>query len=97
MKYLRQEFDSKVLYLNKHKGLKDCYPYEYMSGFEKSKTESPIKKSFIVCWWVKKLVIKNMSMSFEMKTVKDYHDLQLQCHVLLLADVFEKLRNSSQL
>ena len=36
-------------------------------------------------------------MSFEMKTVKDYHDLQLQCHVLLLADVFEKLRNSSQL
>ena len=34
-------------------------------------------------------------MSFEMKTVKDYHDLQLQCHVLLLADMFEKLRNSS--
>ena len=30
-----------------------------------------------------------------MKTMKDYHDLYLQCDVLLLADVFEKFRNSS--
>ena len=27
---------------------------------------------------------------FEMKTVKDYHDLYLKCDVFLLADVFEK-------
>ena len=27
-----------------------------------------------------------------MKTMKDYHDLYLQCNVLLLADVFEKFR-----
>ena len=32
---------------------------------------------------------------FEMKTMKDFHDLNLKCNFLLLADVFEKFRNSS--
>ena len=32
---------------------------------------------------------------FEMKTMKDYHDLYLKCDVLLLAYVFEKFRNNS--
>ena len=32
---------------------------------------------------------------FEMKTMKDYHDLYLKCGVLLLAVVFEKIRNNS--
>ena len=31
----------------------------------------------------------------EMKTMKDYHDFYLKCDVLLLADVFEKLRNNN--
>ena len=30
-----------------------------------------------------------------MKTMKDYEDLYSKCHVLLLADVFEKFRNNS--
>ena len=30
-----------------------------------------------------------------MKTIKDYHDLYLKCNVLLLADVFEKIRSNS--
>ena len=30
-----------------------------------------------------------------MKTTKDYHNLYLKCDVLLLADVFEKIRNNS--
>ena len=30
-----------------------------------------------------------------MKTIKDYHDLYLKCDILLLADVFEKIKNNS--
>ena len=29
-----------------------------------------------------------------MRTIKDYHDLYLRCNVLLLADVFEKVRSN---
>ena len=32
---------------------------------------------------------------FEMKTMKDYHDLHLKCDILMLADVFEKFKNNS--
>ena len=32
---------------------------------------------------------------FEIKTMKDYHNLYLKFDVLLLVDVFEKIRNSS--
>ena len=32
---------------------------------------------------------------FEMKTIKDYHDLYLICDVLVLADIFEKFRNNN--
>ena len=32
---------------------------------------------------------------FEIKTMKDYHDLYLTCDVFLLADAFEKFRNNS--
>ena len=34
-------------------------------------------------------------MHFEMETIKHYHDLHLKCDVLLLADVFEKFRNTA--
>ena len=30
-----------------------------------------------------------------MKTMEDFHNLYLKCDVLLLADFFEKVRNSS--
>ena len=32
---------------------------------------------------------------FERKTMKDYHNLNLNCDILLLADVFEKFKNNN--
>ena len=52
-----------------------------MSHFEKWKNNYEAKKNV----WNK----------YEMKTIKDYHDLYLKRDVLLLADVFEKFRNNS--
>ena len=60
-----------------------------------------VKKSFIVFFTCNKISDKEyehvfkVSDEFEMKTTKDFHDLYLKCDVLLLADIFEKLRNSS--
>ena len=39
--------------------------------------------------------VLNVYNKFEVKTMKDYHDLFLKCEVLLLANVFEKFRNNS--
>ena len=36
----------------------------------------------------------NVWNKLEMKMMKDYHNLYLQCDILLLADVFEKFRNN---
>ena len=94
-KFLSQEFDNNLLDLVKQKGF---YPYEYMSGFENLKKNFVSKKSLLKG---KKNNDKeyehvlNVWNKFEMKTMKDYHDLHLKCDVLLLADVFEKFRNNS--
>ena len=95
-KYLSHEFDSNVLYLVKQKVF---YPYEYMSDFEKFKEKLPGKEKFYISLTGKKLVTKkeyvhflNVSNKFEMKTMKDYHDLYLRCNVLLLADVLKNLK-----
>ena len=59
------------------------------------------KKSFLVREQVKKISDKEYENvpkvwnKFEMKTMKNYHDLDLKCDVLLLADVFQKFRNNS--
>ena len=67
---------------------------------KKFKKNYLVKKSFIVPWPAKKLLTKyehvlNAWNKFEMKTMKDYHNLYLKCDVLLLTYVFEKFRNNS--
>ena len=57
------------------------------------------KKSFSLAY--KKISDKEVEHAFkfwnkfEIKTIKDYHDLYLNCDAVLLADVFEKFRNNS--
>ena len=97
-KYMTQEFDNNVLGLVKRKGF---YPYEYMSDFEKSKEKLSSKEKFYSALRGKKdsdkeydHVLKVWN-KFEMKMMKDYNDLYLRCDVLLLGNVFEKVRNNS--
>ena len=59
------------------------------------------KKSFLVRLKVKKKIsdkeyqhVLKVWNKFEMKTMKDYHDLYLKCDVLLSVDVFQKFRNN---
>ena len=95
---MSQEFDNDGLDLVKQKGF---YPYEYMSDFEKFKINYLAKKKFHSSLTGKKNSDKeykhvfNDRNKFKMKTMKDYHNLYLKCDILLLADVFEKLRNDS--
>ena len=96
-KYLSQVFDNNVLDPVKLKGF---YPYEYMSDFQKFKEELPSKETFYSSLTGKKSSDKKCEHvlklwhKFEMKAMKDYHDLYLKNDVLLLADVFEKFRNN---
>ena len=78
---------------------KGVYPYDYMDNPERlQETQLPPKRAFY-----SKLNNKDISdedythaqkiwKEFEMKTMKDYHDLYLELDVLLLADVFEIFR-----
>ena len=78
---------------------KGVYPYEYMDGFDKlEETNLPPKSKLF-----SSLTNENISDSdygraqdvwntFDMKTMRDYHDLYLKTDVLLLADVMENFR-----
>ena len=74
-----------------------------MSDFEKFKEVLPSKEKFYSSLTGKKIIDKeykhvlNVWKKFEMKTMKDYHDLYLKCDVLLLGDVFEKFRNNNSI
>ena len=68
---------------------KSFYPYEY-ECFEKSNKNCLTKESFIVI--TSFLKVWN---TFDMKMMKDYHDLYIKCDVSSLADVFEKFRNNN--
>ena len=67
--------------------------------FKNLKKNCPAKKSFMVC--CKEISDKDYEYAlkvwnaFEMKVMKNYHDLYLKYDVLLLAYVFEKFRSNS--
>ena len=94
---LSKYFKGKELELVKCKGV---YPYDYMDSFERlDETSLPSPDHFY-----SKLNDTNISTSdythaqkvweeFDMKTMRDYHDLYQKTDVLLLADVFEEFRN----
>ena len=97
-KYLNQQIDNNVIDLVKQKGF---YSYEYMSDFENFKEELLSKEKFYSSLTNRKVTDKeydhvlNVWKKLEIKAMKSYHNLNLKCDVLLLADVFEKLRNNS--
>ena len=72
-----------------------------MSDFKRFKEELPSKENFFNSFANKKTSDKeckhvfNVWNNFEMKKMKDYHNLYLKCGVLLLADVFEKFKDNS--
>ena len=72
-----------------------------MSDFEKFKKQLPSKEKVYSFLTGRKITDKeyqhvlNVQNKFEMKIIKDYHDLYLKCDLLLLADVLEKFRNNS--
>ena len=93
-----QEFDKNKLDLVKKK---EFYPFEYMTDFGKFKEKLPGKEKFYSSLTGKKNtgkeydhVLKVWS-KFEMKTMKDCHDLYFKMWPLLLGDVFEKFINKS--
>ena len=94
-RYLSQELDNNVLDLVKQNSYKD------KNDVEKLKEKSPSKERFYSSLRDKKISDKEYEHvlkvwnKFEMKTMKDYHDLYLKCDVLLLADVFQKFRKNS--
>ena len=80
---------------------KGVYPYEYMDGWKKfEETSLPLRDVFY-----SRLSMKGISgqdyqraqqvlNTMEEKTLGCYHDTYLKTDVLLLADVFEKFRNT---
>ena len=79
---------------------KGIYPYEYMDTVEKLKeTQLPSKEAFYSRLNNEGISDENYAHArevwetFEMKNLEDYHNLYNRVDVLLLADVFENLRD----
>ena len=79
---------------------KGVFPYEYMDNGERfDETSLPNKESFYSNLNMENLDDidyrhgNNMFNRFKLKNLGEYHDLYVQSNTLLLADVFENLRN----
>ena len=96
-KNLLKYFTPEEVELLKQKGF---YPYEYMDSIEKFKeTKPPPQKGFYSKLSGKGISNKNYKNvlnvwhTFNMKNLKEYHELYNETDVLLLADVFENFRD----
>ena len=96
-KNLDKYYTSEQTKLLKQKG---HYPYEYMDSVEKFKDKKPPpRKAFYSKLSGRGITEKdykhvlNVWNSFNMETMKDYHNLYNDSDVLLLADVFENFRD----
>ena len=79
---------------------KGFYPYEYMNSWERfSEISLPDKEAFYSNLNMEDITdvdyrhVKRVFKSLSNKNLDDYHDLYVQSDTLLLADVFENLRN----
>ena len=75
-------------------------PYEYMNSWGRfNETSLPEKKAFYSELNLEPITDKDYAPAqkvfeeFKLKKLGSYHDLYVQSHTLLLADVFEKFRN----
>ena len=91
--YTKEKLD-----LIKRKGV---YPYEYMDSIERFKeTRLPPKESFYSSLYGEHISNEDYEHAkkvwdvFEMKSLEDYHELYNKTDTLLLADVFENIRNT---
>ena len=78
---------------------KGVYPYEYMDHWEKfNETTLPEKEEFYSNLNMEDITdadymhAKRIFKDFEMKNLREYHDLYLKSGTLLLADVYENFR-----
>ena len=79
---------------------KGIYPYEYMDSWERfDENTIPPKEAFYSELNLEGISdadyehVKKVWEAFEIKNLAEYHDLYVQCDILLLADVFENFRD----
>ena len=79
---------------------KGVYPYEYMDDWEKfNETSLPEKEDFYSHLNMEDITdadyvyAKKVCKDFWINNLEEYHDLYVQSDTLLLADVFENVRN----
>ena len=94
---LSEFYEGEHLDLIKRKGV---FPYDWFDNFGKlSSTSLPPKEAFHSILNDSDISIEdymhaqNVWKIFDMKTMRDYHDLYLKSDVLLLSDVFENFRD----
>ena len=79
---------------------KSVYPYEYLGSWERfDETSLPDKKDFYSELYLGDITNEDYTHAqkifeeLKLKNLGDYHDLYIQSHTLLLADVYESFRN----